>query len=123
MEKGNKDEVFRYHIAKVVEEDDSLQEEPVLTNQDLVLGVRPEFLDIEDSGSLDGEIYGAMPTGMESTIKVRVDDFLLTGVVFGSTLFSLGAKVRLNISSDNIMLFDRQSGRCITQGSLEFLQV
>ena len=123
VEKGNKDEVFRYHIAKVVEEDDSLQEEPVLTNQDLVLGVRPEFLDIEDSGSLDGEIYGAMPTGMESTIKVRVDDFLLTGVVFGSTLFSLGAKVRLNISSDNIMLFDRQSGRCITQGSLEFLQV
>ena len=111
VEKGNKDEVFRYHIAKVVEEDDSLQEEPVLTNQDLVLGVRPEFLDIEDSGSLDGEIYGAMPTGMESTIKVRVDDFLLTGVVFGSTLFSLGAKVRLNISSDNIMLFDRQSGR------------
>ena len=123
VEKGNKDEVFRYHIAKVVEEDDSLQEEPVLTNQDLVLGVRPEFLDIEDSGSLDGEIYGAMPTGMESTIKVRVDDFLLTGVVFGSTLFSLGAKVRLNISSDNIMLFDRQSGRCITQGSLEFFQV
>ena len=123
VEKGNKDEVFRYHIAKVVEEDDSLQEEPVLTNQDLVLGVRPEFLDIEDSGSLDGEIYGAMPTGMESTIKVRVDDFLLTGVVFGSTLFSLGAKVRLNISSDNIMLFDRQSGQCITQGSLEFLQV
>ena len=123
VEKGNKDEVFRYHIAKVVEEDDSLQEEPVLTNQDLVLGVRPEFLDIEDSGSLDGEIYGAMPTGMESTIKVRVDDFLLTGVVFGSTLFSLGAKVRLNISSDNIMLFDRQSGRCITQGSLEFPQV
>ena len=123
VQKGNKDEVFRYHIAKVVEEDDSLQEEPVLTNQDLVLGVRPEFLDIEDSGSLDGEIYGAMPTGMESTIKVRVDDFLLTGVAFGSTLFSLGAKVRLNISSDNIMLFDRQSGRCITQGSLEFLQV
>ena len=123
VEKGNKDEVFRYHIAKVVEEDDSLQEEPVLTNQDLVLGVRPEFLDIEDSGSLDGDIYGAMPTGMESTINVRVDDFLLTGVVFGSTLFSLGAKVRLNISSDNIMLFDRQSGRCITQGSLEFLQV
>ena len=120
VEKGNKDEVFRYHIAKVVEDDYSLQEEPVLTNQDLVLGIRPEFLDIEETGSLDGEIYGAMPTGMESTIKVRIDDFLLTGVVFGSTLFSLGAKVRLNISGDNIMLFDRQSGRCITQGSLEF---
>ncbi len=121
VEKGNKDEVFRYHIAKVVEEDDSLQEEPVLSNQDLVLGIRPEFLEITSDGGLDGEIYGAMPTGMESTIKVRVDDFLLTGVVFGSTLFSLGSKVRLDISSSNIMLFDRQSGRCITQGSLRFL--
>ena len=121
VEKGNKDEVFRYHIAKVVEEDDSLQEEPVLSNQDLVLGIRPEFLEITSDGGLDGEIYGAMPTGMESTIKVRVDDFLLTGVVFGSTLFSLGSKVRLDISNSNIMLFDRQSGRCITQGSLRFL--
>ena len=120
VEKGNKDETFRYHVAKVEEEDDSLQEEPVLTNQDLVLGIRPEFLDIVDSGVLEGEIYGAMPTGMESTIKVRIDDFLLTGVIFGSSLFTIGAKVPLSITGDNIMLFDRKSGQCIAQGKLEF---
>ena len=120
VEKSNKDETFRYHIAKVVEEDDSLQEEPVLTDADLVLGIRPEFLDIADSSALEGEIYGAMPTGMESTIKVRVGDFLLTGVIFGSSLFTIGAKVPLSISGDNIMLFDRQSGRCIAFGSLSF---
>ena len=95
MEKGNKDEVFRYHIAKVVEDDDSLQEEPAVTNQDFVLGIRPEAIDIVDSGNLKGEIYGAMPTGMESTIKVRVGDFLLTGVVFGSTLFTIGDTVQM----------------------------
>ena len=120
VEKGNKDEPFRCHIAKVVEEDDSLQEEPVLTNQDLMLGIRPEFLDIVDSGGLEGEIYGAMPTGMESTIKVRVDDFLLTGVVFGSSLFTIGAKVPLTVSGGNIMLFDRKSGQRIAQGTLTF---
>ena len=120
VEKGNKDETFRYHIAKVVEDDFSLQEEPVLTNEDLVLGIRPEFIDITDAGALDGEIYGAMPTGMESTIKVRIDDFLLTGVVFGSTLFTIGAKTRVDISGDNIMLFDRRSGQCIALGSLSF---
>ena len=120
VEKGNKDETFRYHIAKVVEDDFSLQEEPVLTNEDLVLGIRPEFIDITDAGALDGEIYGAMPTGMESTIKVRIDDFLLTGVVFGSTLFTIGAKTRVDISGDNIMLFDRRSGQCIALGSLTF---
>ncbi|MBC5716214.1 ABC transporter ATP-binding protein [Flintibacter faecis] len=120
VEKSNKDETFRYHIAKVEEEDDSLRDDPVLTDTDLVLGIRPEFLDIADSSTLEGEIYGAMPTGMESTIKVRVGEFLLTGVIFGSSLFTIGAKVPLSVSGDNIMLFDRQSGRCIAFGSLRF---
>ena len=120
VEKGNKDEVFRYHIAKVNEEDDSLQDIPELTNEDFVLGIRPEFLDIRAQGKLQGEIYGAMPTGMESTIKVRVGEFLLTGVIFGSSLFTIGSQVPLTVDGDQIMLFDRKSGKCIVSGSLEF---
>ena len=57
-----------------------------------MLGIRPEFLDIADSSNLRGEIYGAMPTGMESTIKVRVGGFLLTGCLSPATrsCFSTG---------------------------------
>ena len=117
VEKGNKDEPFHYHISRVDEIDESLLEEPVLTNEDLVIGIRPEFIDI-DGGTAEGEIYGAMPTGMESTIKIRLDDFLLTGVIFGSTLFTIGSKVKLNIKGDDIILFDRQSGKRIASGSL-----
>ena len=120
VEKGNKDETFKYHISKVEEEDDALAEEPVLTNEDFVLGVRPEFIEISPDGAIEGEIYGAMPTGMESTIKVRVGEFLLTGVVFGSTLFTIGEKIRFNIGGDKIMLFDRKGGECISLGSLSF---
>ena len=120
VEKGNKDETFKYHIAKVNDEDDALLEEPVLTNEDFVLGVRPEFIEIDPNGAIEGEIYGAMPTGMESTIKVRVGEFLLTGVVFGSTLFKIGEKIRFNIGGDKIMLFDRKGGKCISLGSLKF---
>ena len=121
VEKGNKDEPFRYHIAKVEEEDDSLQEEPILTNEDLVLGIRPEFLNITSEAPLKGEIYGAMPTGMESTIKVYVNGFLLTGVVFGSSLFTIGEQHSISFTGHHIMLFDRQSGDCIALGSLETL--
>ena len=121
VEKGNKDEPFRYHIAKVEEEDDSLQEEPVLTNEDLVLGIRPEFLNITNEAPLKGEIYGAMPTGMESTIKVYVNGFLLTGVVFGSSLFTIGEQHSISFTGHHIMLFDRQGGDCIALGSLETL--
>jgi len=118
VEKGNKDERFRYHIARVDEIDEALQEEPVLTNEDLVLGIRPEFIDIEN-GNVDGEIYGAMPTGMESTIKVRIGGFLLTGVVFGSTLFTIGEKVKLGFKGSEVALFDRKSGKRIACGRVE----
>ena len=118
VEKGNKDERFRYHIARVDEIDEALQEEPVLTNEDLVLGIRPEFIDIEN-GNVEGEIYGAMPTGMESTIKVRIGGFLLTGVVFGSTLFTIGEKVKLGFKGSEVSLFDRKSGKRIACGRVE----
>ena len=121
VEKSNKDETFRYHIARVNDEDDGIHEEPVLTQEDLVLGIRPEFLSITGGGNVECEIYGAMPTGMESTVKVRIGDFLLTGVVFGSTLFAIGSKLPLEITGSSVMLFDRRSGRRIASGTLKLL--
>ncbi len=121
VEKSNKDETFRYHIARVNDEDDGIHEEPVLTQEDLVLGIRPEFLSITGGGNVECEIYGAMPTGMESTVKVRIGDFLLTGVVFGSTLFAIGSKLPLEITGSSVMLFDRRSGRRIASGALKLL--
>ena len=121
VEKSNKDETFRYHIARVNDEDDGIHEEPVLTNEDLVLGIRPEFLSITGGGNVECEIYGAMPTGMESTVKVRIGEYLLTGVVFGSTLFTIGSKLPLEITGSNVMLFDRSSGHRITSGTLKLL--
>ena len=118
VEKTNKDEVFKYHISRVDDEDDAMQEEPVLTDEDFVLGVRPEFIEICDNGKIRGEIYGAMPTGMESTVKIRVGEFLLTGVVFGNTLFAIGSYVNLDFTGDNIMLFHRKSGKLVGVGKL-----
>ena len=63
-------------------------------------------------------IYGAMPTGMESTIKLRIGDFLLTGVVFGNTAYKIGQEVKFEVGGEDILLFDRKSGKLITAGSL-----
>ena len=119
VEKNNKDEVFKYHISRVDDEDDAMQEEPVLTDEDFVLGVRPEFIAINDKGKIKGEIYGAMPTGMESTVKIRVGEFLLTGVVFGNTLFQIGSFVNMDFIGDSIILFHRKSGKIVGTGKLE----
>ena len=117
VEKGNKDVLFRYHVARVNETED-FDDEAALTDGDFVLGVRPEFLRLSDSGAIEGEIYSAMPTGMETTVKVRVGSFLLTGVVFGGVLYRIGQKIRLDFQGDGVVLFSRRNGRMIAQGSL-----
>lgn len=119
VEKGNKDEAFKYNIAKADNYEFGMQEEKVITDEDLVVAVRPECINITEKGAVEGIVYGAMPTGMESTVKIRVGEFLLTGVIFGNALYQIGAKVRINITSDNITLYDQKSGKYIGSGSIQ----
>ncbi len=119
VEKSNKDEVFKYHIQKVEEEDDSIMDEPVITDEDFVIGIRPEAIDIDPNGKLDTTVYGAMPTGMESTLKLRIGEFLLTGVIFGGVIYKIGQEEKISINGNDILLFDRRSGKLICAGKLE----
>ncbi len=119
VEKTNKDEVFKYHVSKVEEQDDSIMDEPVITDEDFVIGIRPEAIDIDANGKIDTTIYGAMPTGMESTLKLRVGEFLLTSVIFGGVIYQIGQEEKININGKDILLFDRRSGKLICSGSLE----
>lgn len=118
VEKGNKDEAFKYHIPKVLENDYSIEDEPVITDEDFVIGIRPECIKLRRGGSLDATVYGAMPTGMESTVKLRVGDYLLTGVIFGGVTYQIGEETGMDIEGKDILLFDRRSGKCISAGTL-----
>ena len=119
VEKMNKDEVFKYPVARVSDEQGFAEKEaPLPQNGDFVLGVRPEYLQIAENGMFDAEICGAMPTGLESTIKLKIKDYLLTSVVFGGVTFEIGSTHAINFTGSNILLFDRKTGRCITSGTL-----
>jgi ABC-type sugar transport system ATPase subunit len=120
VEKSNKDEKFKYHIALVEENDYSIEDEPAATDEDFVIGVRPEFLKLSSGGTLKATVYGAMPTGMESTVKMRIGNYLLTGVIFGGVTFNIGTQMNIDIQGDDILLFDKKSGKCITAGRIEF---
>ena len=115
VEKTNKDVPFPYHIARV--EEPEVENRPEATKDDYVIGIRPEFIKIDPEGAIEGEVFSAMPTGMETTLKIRVGAYLLTAVVFGGTVYKIGQKVRLSFSGDNIMLFARTNGRRIVNGS------
>ena len=120
-EKSNKDTVFRYHIARV-DDMEGLSEDEEAADDDFVIGVRPEFLNLSNAGSIEGEIYSAMPTGMETMVKVQIGNYLLTGVVFGGVLYQIGQKIKLDFGGDNIVLFSRKNGRLILQGSIKIIK-
>lgn len=117
VEKGNKDVKFKCRIARVEEPENA--EEKVATERDFILGVRPETVKISPEGRLSGEIYSAMPTGMETTVRIKVGNLLLTGVIFGRITYSIGETVRFDITGNDIMLFSAESGNLISTGSLE----
>ncbi|MDD3706187.1 MAG: ABC transporter ATP-binding protein, partial [Clostridiaceae bacterium] len=50
VEKANKDEAFKYNITKVDNYELDMQEEKVVTDEDFVIGVRPECISITENG-------------------------------------------------------------------------
>ena len=115
-EKENKDKEFKYSISRI----SSTNEDEEGKQVEFVLGIRPEFIKLENDGRLDGEIYSALPSGMETIVKTKVGtDYLLTGVIFGGVDYKINAKAKINFFGNEIMLFDKQTGKLILQVKLK----
>ena len=115
-EKENKDKEFKYSISRI----SSTNEDEEGKQVEFVLGIRPEFIKLENDGRLDGEIYSALPSGMETIVKTKVGtDYLLTGVIFGGVDYKIGAKAHIDIVGKEIALFDRKSQKLISLGRIK----
>lgn len=86
--------------------------------QRLVLGIRPEFISLTEEASVRGRIYSALPSGMETTVLLKLKNILLTSVVFGGHDFPVDGEIGLELVDDNYILFDKNSARNIASGPL-----
>ena len=120
VEKGNKDTVFKCPIAKVDETE--FEEARPMGDDDFVIGIRPEAIHIDPKGKIAAEVYSSMPTGMETTVRLRLGNLLLTGVAFGKITFALEEKVKFDFGKSEVVLFSARSGRLISTGTLEVLK-
>ena len=91
----------------------------VSKSQELVLGLRPECLTLQDSGKVQGRVYSALPSGMETTVILKLGNTLLTAVVFGGLDFSTDGEIGIELNHENYILFDKSSEKRIAVGSLE----
>lgn len=94
-----------------------LNKEEKLEVSDVMLGIRPEFIKLNE-GVLQGNIYSALPTGMETTVRLEIDGEYLSAVVFGAVDFKADEKIYFDFTGNGIVLFDKHSGNRIGIGRL-----
>jgi iron(III) transport system ATP-binding protein len=115
IEKANKDSVFKYNIAVT---DEKIKEKK--TSFDYVLGIRPEFIKLGKTG-LPGKVFSAMPTGVETTVKVQILSYILTAIIYGRVSYDINSSTSISFIEDDILLYDKLSGKLITNGKLEVI--
>jgi multiple sugar transport system ATP-binding protein len=105
--------------AATTEAPAEVPQEPVVQGPlaNVVVGVRPEFLVIGDSG-VKGNVHATLPSGMETTVKIRYGDLMLTSVVFGGVDYAIDQEIFFNFRGNGILLFDKKTGKRLCAGEL-----
>ena len=85
--------------------------------RDVVVGIRPEYIHIDEEGALQATVYSTLPSGMETTVKLDVGGTPLTAVVFGDVDYDVDSRVAISFHK-NAVLFDKESGKNIAKGKL-----
>ena len=84
----------------------------------LVLGLRPEHIEIEENGSTNSLIYSTLPSGLETVIKLKINNTILTSVAFGGVDYKVNTPISANFNSNKYILFNKNSRENITMGTI-----
>ena len=90
-----------------------------LSNNEAILGIRPEFLPIRKDGLIEGLAYSTLPAGMETTVKINLKGEILSSVVFGSIDYGVDEKINFDIEGNGIVLFDTVTEEKVSLGSVK----
>ena len=90
-----------------------------LEREDVIIGIRPEFLPISDGGAIEGLAYSTLPSGMETIVKINLKGDILSSVVFGSIDQAVDKPIRFDIVGDDIIIFDAETKKNICLGSVK----
>jgi len=80
-------------------------------SREVLIGIRPEDIFLEDNGKLQGEISAVEYLGDKSILTIRYIDEFLT-ISTDPDKYNIGTKVSFSIKPEKAFLFDKQTGRC-----------
>ena len=84
----------------------------------LVIGLRPEHIEIDENGSMNSSIYSTLPSGLETVIKLKINNTILTSVAFGGVDYKVNAPIRTHFNSNKYILFNNDSRENFSMGTI-----
>lgn len=114
---GNTYEVKFHNVVARFEANNEFE----LPSEDVVIGIRPEFIRICEDG-LKAKVYSTLPAGMETTVKVDIGEDILTSVIFGIIDYKVNEEVSIDFVGNSIILFDKESTKRLVDGKLEIVK-
>jgi multiple sugar transport system ATP-binding protein len=84
-----------------------------MTRRDLILGVRPEHVRLNDAARLRGEVFGTEYLGTTQIVTITTAYGAVKARLASTLKVSIGDRVGLEFRPDRISLFDAGSGHAI----------
>jgi len=89
-----------------------------LDDGEYVLGVRPEDVQIRENGTINVISYAALPTGLETTVKLKKGEEILSSIQFGSVDYETDQELKVDITGNRLCLFNKKEGNLIGTGRI-----
>lgn len=77
----------------------------------LLVGVRPEDVQLDPNGNFEGQVFLKEPLGVETVLHIKSGDQTLLSLVPGMSEVKIGEAVKFNINSEKLHFFDRNHNR------------
>jgi multiple sugar transport system ATP-binding protein len=84
-----------------------------IIESDLVLGVRPEHVRLDDSSAIRGEVFGVEYLGTTQVITITTKHGMVRARVDANRKAAIGDHVGLSFHSEKLSVFDKASGRAL----------
>jgi multiple sugar transport system ATP-binding protein len=84
-----------------------------VSERELALGVRPEYVSFDDASPLKGRVFGAEYRGTTQIVTVTTDHGQLKARLPASLRADVGEIVGLTFRGERFSLFEKKSGRAI----------
>jgi len=83
------------------------------TSSEVILGIRPEHILIDEKEGIDTEIYVVEPLGREILVSAKLGDSMIKVLTSPPFKANMGDRVRLSFNLDKIMLFDKKTEKSL----------